>query len=78
MITFCTYLATRYNYTREMPRTPDVKDGRTILINGFYDKTVYVNRREYNRLRAINYACWLSGGILFLFGFIYERKKYLK
>ncbi len=67
------YACTKYVYTREMPQVPSIQDGRTLMIDGFYGKLIYVNEREYYLLRAMEYACWVSGGVFLIYAIKYGR-----
>jgi hypothetical protein len=62
-------LALRLNYTRQMPLTPQIEQGRTNAIDAFYGKTVYVTSGEKTKLH-IAYGSVLVLVIVYI-GFYY-------
>ncbi len=63
----------RQSYTRQMPETPQIDQGRTNLLDANYGKTIYVTNNEKLKLE-ISYGAVLVVAVLFV-GFAFWSAK---
>jgi len=77
LLTFFGATLLRQHYTRSMPETPQIQEGRTIPIDANYGKTIYVTLSEKRELDAAYISVGIVG-VVFVFFTIYFAKKMMK
>ena len=74
-LTFASATYLRFNYTRCMPETPQIQDGRTIPMDVFYGKTVYVTLRGKRKLEALVIALVIEVAMYVFLGLKFAKKQ---
>lgn len=65
----------RQYYTRYMPETPQIQEGRTIPIDANYRKTVYVTLGEQRELEAAYITVGIVGVAFVFFTLKFAKKQ---